>query len=86
MIGVSSPVLGRDVFVYVPRDGTIWRVLRGTIGGKCVECDASMRTIVKTDAEDCALRYCAQIGDDYKGVVDGNELDTDTTEIVTPSV
>lgn len=78
----ESPPVGREVFVYVPRDGTFWLVLRGTVGGKCVEVDKGMRTIVKSEAEESARRYCSKLGDAYKGVVDGNELDSDTTEIV----
>lgn len=82
MFNRPSPTLGYDVFVYVPRDGTFWSVLRGTVGGKCVEVDKAMRTIVKSEAEEKARAYSAKWGDAYNGVVDGNELESDTTEIV----
>lgn len=82
----ASPLLGRDVFVYVPRDGTFWLVLRGTVGGKCAEVDKGMRTIVMSEAEESAKRYCSKWGDTYKGVVDGNELERDTTEIVSMGI
>ena len=82
MFGKPSPAVGHDVFVYCPKDGTTWQVLRGIIGGKCVSVDEGLPTIIKSEAEERARNYCKKWGDTYKGIVDANEFETDTTEII----